>query len=73
MKLSELRQLAENDAKKNFVSHIPGEEIGALLFETGHKFDDCRTSAQQQGYRKEAERSRTLLRRMWEAEDEGRY
>jgi hypothetical protein len=73
MKLSELRQLAENDAKKNFVSHIPGEEIGARLFETGHSFNACRTAAQQQGYRKEAERSRTLLRRMWEAEDEGRY
>ena len=73
MKLTELRQLAENDAQKNFVSHLSGEEIGARLFETGHKFDACRTAAQQQGYRKEAERSRTLLQRMRDAEDEGRY
>ena len=64
-----LRQIAANATNKSFVGPIPDEELGARMFERGLPMSACTTSAQMQGYRKEADRSRRMLMQEWWEDD----
>ena len=68
-----LRQIAANSKNKNYISPIPEGEIGARLFDAGCRFDDCRTSAQQQGYRQAANQAYRLNQLGWDETDEATY
>jgi hypothetical protein len=68
-----LRQIAANSTKKNYIAPIPEGEIGGRLFDAGCRFDDCRTSAQQQGYRMAANQAYRLNQLGWDETDEATY
>ena len=68
-----LRQLAANSQHKNYISPIPEGEIGARLFDAGCRMSDCRTSAQQQGYRQAANQAFRLNQWGWDETDEATY
>jgi hypothetical protein len=68
-----LRQIAANSTKKNYIAPIPEGEIGARLFDAGCRMSDCRTSAQQQGYRQAAANAYRLNQLGWDETDEATY
>jgi hypothetical protein len=55
------------------IAAIPEGEIGARLYEAGCRMSDCRTSAQQQGYRQAAANAYRLNQLGWDETDEATY
>jgi hypothetical protein len=68
-----LRQIAANSTQKNYISPIPEGELGARLYEAGCRMSDCRTPAQQQGYRMAANQAYRLNQLGWDETDEATY
>ena len=68
-----LRQIAANTQSKNYIAPIDDGELGARLYDAGCRMSDCRTPAQQQGYRMAANQAYRLNQLGWDETDEATY